>query len=146
MSAGETNPLFSFTDSKGAIWGYDRYNVGTGTASDVVAQVVKTDDDLIFQKQRFGSTLRYAIPVPSGSYKVTLYMAEMSIQYAGGRVFDIVVEGVVTQPNFDMFALIGRRRSAILLEYVVNVADGTLDISFVSVVGLPSVAGIKVVR
>jgi glucose/arabinose dehydrogenase len=144
MSSGEIDPAFTFTDSKGAIWGYDRYNGGTGSPSNVVAEVVKTTDDPIFQKQRFGTTLGYSIPAPRGTYKVTLYMAEMSLQFTGGRVMDIFVEGVLTQDNVDMFAMAGRRRSAILLVQNTNVTDGMLDISFVAVAGMPTVAGVRV--
>jgi hypothetical protein len=147
MSVGETDPGFSFTDASGAVWGYDRYYGSTGASSNVFVGVVKTVDDILFQKQRFGNNLQYSIaPVQPGKYKVTLYMAEMTFLFAGVRVFDIFMEGVLIRDNLDMFALAGRRRSAIFLEQIVNVTDGTLDISFVSVIGIPTVAAIKVER
>jgi glucose/arabinose dehydrogenase len=145
ISSGETNPAYTYTDKKtGTVWLPDKYYGGSGSSSIVVADVVKTLDDPIFQRQRFGSNVRYAIPVPPGAYKVTLYMAEMSLELARARVFDIVLEGVVIQDNFDMFARVGRRRSAIFVEQNVTVTDGALDISFVPVTGIPTVAGIKV--
>jgi Malectin domain len=147
MSVGETDPGFSFTDASGAVWGYDRYYGSTGASSNVFVGVVKTVDDILFQKQRFGNNLQYSIaPVQPGKYKVTLYMAEMTFLFAGVRVFHIFMEGVLIRDNLDMFALAGRRRSAIFLEQIVNVTDGTLDISFVSVIGIPTVAAIKVER
>jgi hypothetical protein len=145
MSAGETDPTFSYTDSKGAIWGYDRYYGGTGTPSNLAAvEVVKTNDDRLYQKQRFGTTMQYSIPAPPGDYRVTLYLAELTLPYAGTRVFDIVMENVLIQDNFDMVAFVGRRRSAILLEQDVTVTDGMLEIAFVPVVGIPTVAAIRV--
>jgi hypothetical protein len=146
VSAGETDPAFVYTDASGAIWGYDQYYSGTGATSNVVAEVVKTVDDRLFQRQRFGIDLRYSLPTGNGKYKVTLYMAEMTLKYAGARVFNVVMEGVVTQANVDLFAIAGRRRSAIFLVQNVTVADGALDVVFASVTGIPSVAGIKVER
>jgi hypothetical protein len=73
-------------------------------------------------------------------------MAEMVLRYAGGRVFNVVMEGVVTQANVDLFAIAGRHRSATRLVQNVTVADGALDVVFALVTGIPSVAGIKVER
>ena len=146
ISAGETNPSFGFVDSYNGFWTSDAYFTGLSTpAAHVARKVSQTFDDSIFRTQRHGTNIQYAIPVPSGEYKVTLFMAEMSLRRAGQRVFDIVMEGAVVRRDFDMIRTAGRRR-AIMVEEDTTVTDGTLNIELSPKIGTPTIAGIKVVR
>src|SRR5690606_40768608 len=64
--------------------------------------------EALFQKERFGKSLKYAIPVPNGTYTVQTYHVETYFgrgtvpQKAGQRVFDISLEGKVVKDDFDL--------------------------------------------
>ena len=146
INAGEDNPTATFVDSNGDAWQPDQYFSGPSDISYVSKNVVKTEDDIIYQKQRFGDQMKYSIPVPPGEYRVSLYLTEMDSRYSNLRVFDILMEGNVVQDSLDMVALAGRRRSAIILEEDMTITDGSLDIEFVSEIGIPTIAGIKVIQ
>ena len=146
ISAGELNSSFIYTDVNGDTWSHDKYFNGTGSTSFLPREVVWTDDDILFQKQRYGSDMKYSIPLPLGDYKVSLYLTEMTNRYSGMRVFDIVIEGEVVEDNVDLVAWTGRRRRAFVIEEDMTVIDGTLDIEFGQVSSDPTLAGIKVER
>ena len=82
ISAGETNLEFNYIDSDGDIWLPDEH-FGGGATSFTSKSIIRTQDDILFQKQRYGIGMVYSIPVPPGEYKVTLYMTEMSLKFFG---------------------------------------------------------------
>src|SRR5262249_24051860 len=49
----------------------------------------------------------YNIPVPNGSYTVTLKMAEIQFSNPGERVFNVAINGTPALSNFDILAHVG---------------------------------------
>jgi hypothetical protein len=54
--------------------------------------------------RRFG----YHLPVPDGTYRVTLKLIEYEIDRKGGRVFDVLIRGKRVAEKVDIYAEVGR--------------------------------------
>jgi hypothetical protein len=133
----------AFTDSIGRVWAADKYFTG-GTTFSMASAIAGTVDDALFQTERYGN-FSYAIPVPNGTYTITLRFAELYWTSAGKRVFNVTVEGQPALTNLDIFALAGANA---VLDRVVTatVADGTLNIGFITVADNAKVSAIEVVQ
>jgi hypothetical protein len=86
----------------------------------------------------------YHLPVPNGTYTVTLQFVEGSVDRARGRVFDVLLQGRRVLDNFDIFARAGKFRALDLTFEGIEVADGRLVIDFADRIHYPAVAGIVV--
>ncbi len=100
-----------------------------GASWSVTDAIAGTDDDTLFQSQKFGSNLNYSLAVPNGIYRVKLYMAELFFTSAGQRLFDISIEGNIVKSNYDAFLEVGHDTADIETFENINVTDGLLDIS-----------------
>ncbi len=105
----------------------------------------------LFQCERFSNPatqppLRYAWNVANGDYLVNLYFANTftGTTGVGQRVFDIVLEGMLTHDDFDAVADAPGSGVAVVRSGIVTVADGVLDIDFDAVVENPAVKAIEV--
>jgi hypothetical protein len=86
----------------------------------------------------------YNVSVPSsGTYKVTLYTAEMVFSRAGQRVFDVTAEGATKVDNLDVFAVAGKN-TAYTRSFDVAVTDGVLNLGFSASKDDPMVSAIEV--
>ncbi|MFC4094728.1 malectin domain-containing carbohydrate-binding protein [Euzebyella saccharophila] len=80
--------------------------------------------------------MSYNIPLDDGEYTVNLYFAELWFGATdggpggvGSRIFDVNIEGILSEDNLDIFAEVGA--DAILKKsYTVTVTDGELNIDF----------------
>jgi parallel beta-helix repeat protein len=80
-----------------------------------------------------GKTMDYSLPVPDGAYTIRLHFAEPSYTSAGSRIFDVLLQGLTVQDDFDVFGASGARYKATTLEFPVTAAGGTgIDLSFVN--------------
>jgi hypothetical protein len=86
----------------------------------------------------------YHIPVPNGTYTVTLQFVEGSVDRARGRVFDILLQGRRVLDNFDIFARVGKFRALDLSFEGIEVTDGRLAVDLADRIHYPAVAGIVV--
>ncbi|MCM4165165.1 hypothetical protein DHC50_16325 [Arenibacter sp. A80] len=103
-----------------------------------ISGTTTTDELKLFQKEIYGGKdidnppLAYEIPVPDGYYQVDLYFAEVYHPAAGGRVFDVLLEGNVILDEYDLVDPIkdgiGTNQSAIVRAYFVQVVDGNLNL------------------
>src|SRR5262249_10352605 len=107
------------TDTSGGSWLPDRFAVG-GQMVKRTPDVAGTSEPELYAGERFGN-LTYAIPVPPGTYAVTLYMSERWIGTgmpggggAGSRLFDILCNGVALVRNFDIFVRSGGSNRALV--------------------------------
>jgi hypothetical protein len=96
-----------------------------------------------------GGTFGYAIPVANGTYAVRLHFAEtyFGVAVAGGagkRVFNVGAEGAAWLTRFDIFAEAGAN-TALVKSRNVTVGDGTLTLTFTSVVEKAIVSAIEIV-
>jgi hypothetical protein len=151
-----------FTDSKGRVWGRDRFFTGgcrfgeqhwspilDDSSPHYPGEIGSTDDDLLYQTERWFPAdeippTGYRIPLPSGPYRVTLHFAEIYCQEPGLRAFDVSIEG---RPELRWYEPpVSSPPTPALEERRVEVRDGALDIEFVPVVQFPKVSAIEVER
>ena len=86
----------------------------------------------------------YHLPVPNGTYTVTLQFVEGSVDRARGRVFDVLLQGRRVLDNFDIFARAGKFRALDLTFEGIEVTDGRLAVAFADRIHYPALAGIVV--
>jgi len=108
-----------YTDAHGRYWEPDRY----ATGGVIVARTQPPEgaaDPGLWAGERFGN-LTYTIPAAPGAYTVNLYMSERWIGPglpggggAGRRLFDILVNGVAFERNFDLFQRAGGSNRAFI--------------------------------
>ncbi len=144
-----------YTDTQGQTWAADkRYTTGSwgyigGTAYGVSATISGTDDDALYQRERYWSTSAqpgYRFAVPNGQYEVTLKFAETYFSAAGKRKFHVKIEGVRVLANFDIYSAAGAKNTAVDRVFTVNVTDGLLAIDFIKLSGYdnPKINAIRV--
>jgi N-acetylneuraminic acid mutarotase len=133
----------ALVDSLGAAWERDRYGRGGGRGGKRIYDVAGTADDQLYAQCRAGKSIRYAIPVPAGTYTVNLLFADPKFTAAGQRVFNVFAEGQPVLAPLDIAAS-GGGRSATVRTLTVTVGDGALDLAFYGVVGKAIVSGIEV--
>jgi glucose/arabinose dehydrogenase len=133
-----------YIDNAGQNWSADMDYVNGRTYDYGTAAVSGANDPTIYQTERYAATLKYAVPLPNGTYTVTFYFAEMYFAGAGQRVFDVTLEGQTVLRDFDIFAIAGAA-TAIRRTFTVTVSDGTLDIVGVASVNNATFSAIKIV-
>jgi Malectin domain len=123
----------AYTDSKHQNWAADSGNNG-GLVSQLTGPISGTQDPALFQSGRMASDtgpLIYTFPVANGAYHLNLYFAELNPadDHAGGRMFNVKVQGSVVMPELDVFSLVGAN-AALIKSRDVAVSDGSLQIEF----------------
>ena len=63
-------------DPENRTWVADSYFVGGNTYSSSQVEIINTDNDVIYQSERYGN-FKYEIPIPRASYSVVLHFAEI---------------------------------------------------------------------
>ncbi|MQY14589.1 hypothetical protein SRB5_47570 [Streptomyces sp. RB5] len=137
-------------DALGDTWSADReytagsYGwVGNSATASAKGDIAATDDDQRFGTAREGM-LEYRFDnVPDGTYTVELDFAELAGRTPGKRVFDVMAEGRVVEPNMDV-ALIAGQKTALSRTYTVTVTDGQLNLRFVAGTGKTLVNAVRV--
>jgi hypothetical protein len=138
VAAGATT---SYTDKSGAVWAADTgFSAGKSDETSPPAAVSSTDDPTLYSGQRWGQDpvslmgvpFSYSFDVPNGSYQVTLKFAELftGITSAGGRLFNVAINGQAVLTNFDIFAEAGGRNVAIDRKFTAAVTNGKIQIDF----------------
>jgi len=106
-----------------------------GTTVDTSLTIENTQDDPLYQTERYGNPLSYSIPVEDGTYEVTLQFAEIYHGVDGGnanggegdRVFNVSVEGQQVLTDYDIYADVGAL-NATEKTFTVEVTDSELNI------------------
>ncbi|MCB1126469.1 MAG: hypothetical protein KDM81_08245, partial [Verrucomicrobiae bacterium] len=86
----------------------------------------------------------YTLPVPNGTYRVTLKFCEPHYTEAGKRAFGVKLQGRTVIERLDILERVPRNRALDLAFEDVAVTDGWLKIEFPRIVEYPSIAGIVV--
>lgn len=121
------------TGTDGKTWLTDRYFTGGRTLLGTVNSAVPPVPREVWTSMRTGtaqSDFRYVVSVPNGTYRVTLYLAEVQIRIAGKRVFNVLVNGTTVLPNLDIFAEAGFANSLTKVLPNATVSNQTLQIAF----------------
>lgn len=144
-----------FTDADGFTWSADqRFEDGAwghqGRTREIStrAAVDGTTDDALFRSQRAARhrSMTYAFDdAPEGTYQVDLAFAEIQGARPGRRVFDVLVDDVLTRYAYDASGTVGRD-TADWHTAVVEHDGGPLTVTFRGALGLrpPSVAAVRV--
>ncbi len=123
------------------------FAVNTGTVTNFVGTIYDNRDSSIpaymdnatfaeiFQEDRFdppaAPEMEYTMDVENGNYVVNIYTANAfdEANQVGDRIFDILIEGVVVESNFDVIDRFGHEVAG-MLSYPVEVTDGELNVLF----------------
>ncbi len=103
----------------------------------------------LLKSQRFGSSIRYNIPVTNGLYTVVSYHNEVFFgngnapNRPGLRVFNISIEGRTVKSNIDMHLENNGKPIEFIHENIL-VNDGILNYTMNSVVGQAAISGLAV--
>ncbi|CAH0999301.1 hypothetical protein LEM8419_00599 [Neolewinella maritima] len=103
----------------------------------------------LFAKERYdvgaAPEMEWTVDLPNGNYLVRLYMSNgySGTSQIGKRIFDILIEGQLVQNDLDLVAQFGHQHGG-MLEYPVNLTDGSLNILFGHVVENPLINGIEI--
>jgi hypothetical protein len=133
-----------YVDAQGHRWLADTGFVGGQTVDRGVIEIAGTDNDRIYQTERWGLSA-YSLPLATGTYTVKLHFAETldQVNAAGKRVFSLNVEGNALN-DLDVYAEAGSRTALVKTVPNVSVTDGHLDIAFEQKVGQPIINAIEV--
>lgn len=131
-----------YTDSKGVYYQADARYSGGSTSSTTPA-ISGTIDDPLYQKDRYGSSFYYSIPVTNGNYSVTLKYAETYWWIPGKRVFSTLINGQTVISNLDIFSKVGQN-AAYDVVVPVSVTNGVIKITFTSTIDWPKICAIVV--
>ncbi|PSK66837.1 Bacillopeptidase F [Micromonospora sp. MH33] len=129
--------------SKGA-WGYE----GKTKVASTQSGIERTTDDALFQSQRTTADkqLFYRFPdAPKGTYAIDLGFAEIEKVAKGKRVFDVLVDGTLTDYAYDAAAAVGPN-AADWRTAVVKHEGGPLTVELRGSKGLkaPTIAALRV--
>ncbi|MFF4807083.1 S8 family serine peptidase [Micromonospora chersina] len=144
-----------FTDGSGYTWSGDQaagkeawgYDGKTKVAS-TQSGIERTTDDALFQSQRTtpDKQLFYRFPdAPKGTYAIDLGFAEIENAAKGKRVFDVLVDGTLTEYAYDAAATVGPN-AADWRTAVVKHEGGPLTVELRGSEGLkaPTIAALRV--
>ncbi|WP_026812697.1 PKD domain-containing protein [Arenibacter certesii] len=114
------------------------------------APIAGTNDDALYQTERYGA-FTYEIPVPeSGDYDIRLHFAELYYGVGsqsggpGSRVFNVSIEGTQVLANFDILTEVAPA-TALRKEFDnISVVDGFVTIQFSKVIENAKLSGIEI--
>lgn len=118
-----------YVDSFGNLYQAD--TTGIGKSYSTTQAIGGTADDVLFQTEAYAvGGFTYEIALEPATYYVELNFAEIysKIEAPGGRVFDVLLEGVLVDDNLDILADAGAPYTALSYGYFVNVTDGFLTL------------------
>ena len=133
----------------GNIFSADQFSTGGDVFENIVG-INNTNDDVLYQSERWGGNLTYAIPVSNqGAYDIRLHFAEIyvGVDIAGGagdRVFNVSVEGNQVLSNFDILTEVAPATALVKEINDVIVNDGILNIQFTGIVENAKISAIEV--
>ncbi|MCI0514859.1 T9SS type A sorting domain-containing protein, partial [candidate division KSB1 bacterium] len=146
VNCGSTTP---YTDPAGLPWEADRaYSSGswgysTGNTYATTHPIGNTNQDVLYQTERWAPDLRYRFDVPNGNYQVNLHFAEIYYSRVGARIFDINLEGNLVLDNYDLYREVGHD-VATTKSFQVTVSDGHLDIELTASVDAGKLSALEV--
>ncbi|MEX2592749.1 MAG: malectin domain-containing carbohydrate-binding protein [Anditalea sp.] len=125
------------------------FSGGTPFTNTQITDIAGTTADALYRSERYGN-FSYNVEVPSGDYLLRLHFAEIFFGATGGRaggagsrVFHVTGEEQPLLTDFDIYAAAGSM-TALVREFELTVADGTLNLAFVAKVNNPKVSAIEI--
>ncbi|MDH4070443.1 MAG: FG-GAP-like repeat-containing protein, partial [Ignavibacteria bacterium] len=100
-------------------------------------EILGTTDDTLYSTMRFlNAPFGYQFDgMAPGTYELTLHFIETSVTGPGGRLIDVVAEGITVIDDLDIFDETGAIFTALVKTVQVDVSDDTLNLDFITVLG-----------
>jgi len=126
----------AYTAADGTEYAADAYYDQSKGFSSTTQAIGNTEDDPLYQIERYGDPLSYGFPVSDGTYNVTLQFAEIYQGVDGGnpsggvgdRVFDVSIEGQQVLTDYDIYDEVGPL-NATQRTFTTTVTDGALNVT-----------------
>ena len=122
-------------------FGYDGGSPGTPVGEHSLQE---RRDRRLYSTTRDAMTA-YRFDVDESWYAVTLHLAELEFHGQGLRQFNVAIEDESVINQLDLTGLAGPHTS-VVFKFSVEVLDGTLDVTFDSDFGVPTLAAISVIE
>ena len=126
----------------GVNWKADSYFSG-GQRYTTNKSISNTTNPKLYQTERYGN-FSYDIPVANGDYDVDLHFAEIYWSEPGKRSFNVFIEGKKVLYDYDIVADVGAFTAVVKRFRNITVNDGSLNISFISVIDNAKVSSIRI--
>src|SRR5207244_6226146 len=107
------------------------------------ANIAGTRDQQLYTTERYGN-FTFTAQVPNGDYTVTLKFAEIHWSSAGQRVFNVSINGTQVLHDFDILTEVPPN-TALDKTVPVSVANGTVTITFQTVVDNAKVSSLQII-
>jgi hypothetical protein len=138
----------AYTGSTGKQWAADSGFSGGQTYS-ATSTITNTNDPTLHQTERWDSQdFSYNFNLIPGTYTVILHEASLyaAVCNAGGRVFDVTINGTKVLTNYDMYNEVNGCLIAHTKSFVVATANGKITITFnVGPASNPKINAIEIV-
>ncbi|MDN3688895.1 malectin domain-containing carbohydrate-binding protein [Cyclobacterium jeungdonense] len=137
--------------SKDVFYKNEQYNGDDSYNTQATFENKNASVEELFQTERHSVNLKYAIPVPNGTYTVKTYHNELWFGHSGPssqsgrRVYDILLEGEVVKNKFDLFEETGNNPAELIFNEI-TVKDGVLNLDLVAFSNRASISGIAITR
>jgi hypothetical protein len=139
----------AYTAANGTQWAADSGFTGGQIYSEPGTTIANTADQTLHQYERWDSQdFAYNFNLIPGSYIVNLYEASLyaNVCNAGGRVFDVTINGTKVLTNYDMYNEVNGCLIAHVKSFVVATTDGRINITFnVGAAENPKINAIEIV-
>lgn len=138
-----------YTDVAGNIWQADEFFDG-GNLYSTTADIFQSDDDALYQTERWSKDLSYDIPVANGAYTVDLHFAEIFFDDFGQRIFDVRIEDQLIEDDLDIYErsrnafFPGNNNALVVDSGQVFVSDGVLDLDLSASINNAKLSAIEV--
>ena len=145
----DTGAVSAYTATTGRVFLPDQY-VSGGTKKSTTSPISGTPDPVLYKTERYG-IFTYNIPLPAGTYDVTLHFVELfwgtsQPGAVGKRIFSIDILDTPETPdvsNLDIYAEVGPN-AALARTVRVSVTDGYLTVKSIKNVDNPEITAIEV--
>ncbi|MGE5810063.1 MAG: malectin domain-containing carbohydrate-binding protein, partial [Ignavibacteria bacterium] len=118
--------------------------VSGGNIYSTTTAIEGTADDELYQTERYGN-FSYSIPLENGRYDIVLKFAEIYQDATNTRVFHVDAEGERVIRSFDLYLRTGKFKAYDVV-VPVEIADGMLNIDFISVRDNAKLSGMEIRR
>ena len=138
-----------YVDTSGNLWQADAYYDG-GQVFTTTADILQTEDDTLYQTERWNQDLSYDVPVENGTYSVDLHFAEIYFDDFGQRIFDVELENSLVADDLDIYERArnaffpGNNNALVINAPQVIVSDGILDLDMSASVNNAKLSAIEI--
>jgi fibronectin type 3 domain-containing protein len=136
-----------FTGAGGVVWSADQYSSGGAKYLYPARDIAGTAEDYRYYSVRYseGAAFSYSLPATAGAYTLKLHFAECWFTTAGGRKFNVNVNGSTVLNSFDVVAAAGSGNTAVVREFPVTAGANGVVVQFQSVLNGPIISGIELI-